>query len=192
METKQVIIVAMVVLASSILAIAPAQTRADDITLTLLPVAGSPGDTITIYGDITDNTPTAIPIYLNSESFLLNSPFFLADSNSTLPFLLNAPLFFSSPGITDSGLIPLFTFTLDPGISSGSYPGNLLQILGGTDTNAENLLASADFSVTTVPEPPTLVLAAMGLLAMLLKTGPRLVLLLTGGRPLWPVVRFWS
>jgi hypothetical protein len=143
----------------------PGSARADGVTLTLSSVSGAVGSTITVDGTI-NNTGSA-EVFLNSEDFTLGSAF-LSNGDVT-DFFLNAPL--SLDGGASSGSIALFTLDIAPGTPGGSYGGNFLDIFGGPGSSDQNLLASAEFTVnvtsaTSVSEPDTLSLAAMGLLAL--------------------------
>jgi hypothetical protein len=158
MGTKQIKILAMALFMIFLPALLPLSARASSIQLTLSPVLGTPGSTLTVYGTIT-NTGSGT-IYLNSEDFTLPSSSFL--NGDTTNFFLNAPLFLS--GGTNSGLIALLAFDVAPGTSVGLYPGNFIDIFGGPGSTDQNLLATAQFSVTVAPEPGTLLLLGTGLI----------------------------
>ncbi len=85
-------------------------------------------------------------------------------------FFANAPA--SLAGGANSGLIALFSFDIAPGTAPGVYDENFLQLLGGTGQFDQNDIADAEFSVTvkstTVPEPETIGLLALGLAGVLL------------------------
>lgn len=157
MRARQIKILAMLIFVMSLVTLLAIPVRADGINLTLSPVSGAPGTTVTVDGTITNNSSNTV--YLNSESFTLSSPFINGD---TTDFFVNAPLSLSPD--TNSGLIALFTFQIAPGTPSGIYPGNFLDIIGGGPSNFTDVLASSEFSVTATPEPGTLPLLGTGLL----------------------------
>jgi len=165
MRARQIKILAMLILAMSLLTLGPTPVYADGVDLTLAPVSGTPGSTVTVDGTITNDTSDTV--YLNSESYTLPSPFTNGDNTD---FFLNAPL--SLAPDTNSGLIALFTFEIEPGTSGGSYSGNFLDIVGGGPSDFTDVLTSSGYSVTvlssTVPEPSALVLLSTGLLGLLL------------------------
>ena len=145
-----------------------AAAKADTITITFdqpnqTAVAG---DTLEFFGTITNNTSSTI--YLNLDalnlsglSFSTNDQFF-----NTVPISLDPS---GQPG-DSSGDIELFDVTVssplaDPaGLYSGTYT-----LLGGTDSDGQDVLSTANFSVTTtapstVPEPSSIVLLLSGIL----------------------------
>jgi hypothetical protein len=144
----------------------PFGAKADSTQLTLSPVTGTAGEDVTVFGTIT-NTGT-VEIFLNGETFSLGSSSFL--NGDVTDFFDNAPL--SLSGETNSGLIALFSFDIAPGTAPGVYTENLLQLLGGPGVLDMNDIADADFSVTvegtTVPEPGTIGLIALGLAGVML------------------------
>ena len=154
--------------------------RADSLTLTLLPVLGTPGGTVTVEGVIAN--PGTSTLFLNNENFTLGSSNFL--NGDVTDFFLNAPI--SLDGGTDSGTIALFTFDIGAGTPGGTYTGNFLDILGGPGPNDQNELVSTEFSVTVTPAVTTpeagssLQLSAMGLMLIvgwaLSRKKPRLAL----------------
>jgi hypothetical protein len=85
-------------------------------------------------------------------------------------FFANAPS--SLAGDANSGLIALFSFDIAPGTAPGVYDENFLQLLGGAGNSDQNDIADAAFSVTvestTVPEPETIGLLALGLAGVIL------------------------
>jgi hypothetical protein len=129
-------------------------------------VSGAPGTTVTVDGTITNTGSTTI--FLNNEDFTLDSSPFLLNGDVT-DFFLNAPLFLA--GDSNSGLIALFTFEVAGGTPGGMYTGSFLDVLGGPGFFDQNMLASTAFTVTvtsgtSVPEPSTVPLAAVGFLAL--------------------------
>jgi PEP-CTERM motif len=149
MRTRQIRTLAMLIVVMSLVAVLPIPAHADGITLTLSPVSGCSGTTVTVDGTITNNSSNTV--YLNSESFTLPSPLINGD---TTDFFLNAPL--SLAPDTNSGLIALFAFQIAPGTPQGVYLGNFLDIIGGGPSDFTDVLASSEFAVTATPEPATL------------------------------------
>lgn len=143
----------------------PAASFADSIHLTLSAptLSGAPGDTVTFDATVTAPLTNAVAMFLNSDSFNLDTPLTLDDSDFfNLPLSLN-------PGDSYTGA--LFTVSIPNGASLGAYLGSFA-ILGGADGGVQDLLASASFTVdaatatSAVPEPGSFVLMAMGLGAM--------------------------
>lgn len=162
MRARQAKICLIATFVVSLVMTSPRLVLADGITLTLSPVSGAPGTTVTVDGTIAN--PGSSTIFLNTENFTLGSGFF--SNGDITDFLLNAPLFLD--GGSDSGLIALFTFDIAPGTPAGPYTGNFLDILGGPGSSDQNLLSSAEFLVTiaatSVPEPSSFSLLGFGLL----------------------------
>jgi len=163
MMKKTALYLSMFVLA--ILVLVPLAS-ADTINLTLTnPVqTGVAGDTLSF-----DATALAVadklgPVYLNGDSFNLASPLTLDDTG----FWFNFPLSMSAgDSVTDL----LFTVLLPAGITPGTYTG-YFSILGGSDPDAQDTLATVDFTVnavapSAVPEPGTCALMATGLGVMM-------------------------
>ena len=74
-------------------------------------------------------------------------------------FLINFPLSLN-PGGNFTGT--LFSVALPPGVAPGSYTG-FFEIFGGSNAEAGNPLATANFQINATPEPGTWVLLATGL-----------------------------
>jgi len=150
----------------------PFGARADSTELTLSPVTGTAGEDVTVFGTIT-NTGTAL-VYLNGETFSLGSSSLL--NGDVTDFFDNAPL--SLAGDSNSGLIALFSFDIAPDTAPGVYSENFLQILGGPGMFDQNDIADAEYSVhvegTSVPEPETIGLIALGLAGVMLLRRRRL------------------
>jgi len=148
--------------------IVPTEVRADSnqTQLTVSSVSGTAGEDVTVFGTIT-NTGKAL-VFLNGEGFSLGSSSFL--NGDVTDFFANAPA--SLAGGANSGLIALFSFDIAPGTAPGVYDENFLQLLGGTGQFDQNDIADAEFSVTvtssTVPEPETIALLALGLVGVML------------------------
>jgi len=152
----------------SLLTIVATGARADSnqTQLTVSNVAGTAGEDVTVFGTIT-NTGTAL-VYLNGEGYSLGSSSLL--NGDVTDFFANAPT--SLSGGANSGLIALFSFDIASGTAPGVYNENFLQLLGGTGKFDQKDIADAEFSVTvestTVPEPETVVLLALGLAGVIL------------------------
>ena len=101
-------------------------------------------------------------MFLNADNYGINiaGPNSIDDSG----FLLNFPLSLAQ-GADFTGT--LFTIALPSNLLPGVYNG-FFEIHGGSDANAQNLLATVNFQISTqtqspVPEPGTWVLLATGL-----------------------------
>jgi hypothetical protein len=156
MRARRIKILAMLIFMISLVTVLPVPVRADGVNLTMSPVSGAPGTTVTVDGTIANTGSTTV--FLNNEDFTLGSVFF--SNGDITDFLLNAPLFLD--GGTNSGSIPLFTFDIALGTPTGLYTGNFLDILGGPGSSDQNLLSSAEFSITVTSEPGTGTLALLG------------------------------
>ena len=151
--------------------------RADDLSISLdSPIVGNPGDSITVYGDITNNTSSTI--YFVDEGLTFNDPSTLSGFGDVI---FNA-IFFSGPASVDPGPpitgVDLFTLNIDPAAAPGVYDLNYYDLLGSSDPDCTQDICSGStgtlaFSVTvlgpvTSPEPGSLALLASGLLVGLL------------------------
>lgn len=129
------------------------------------PAQGGPsGDTLEFMGSI-ENTGTD-PVYLNSDGLDLGG----SDLFENDLFFSNVPISVDG-GQTATG-IEFFDITPEPGVTPGTFDG-MYTLIGGVDGNAQDLLASATFSVTaqgpTTPEPSSLTFFAIGLGLMSLR-----------------------
>ncbi len=149
---------------SSIL-LASALAKADSYTLTLSSSfqTGELGNLLEFDATFTNNT--ASDVYLNADSFNVDSPLTLDDS----PYFNNFPLLLTptgDPGDTYTG--ELFAVKIPNGTPLGLYTGNF-DILGGDPSDYTDVIGFANFDVEVTPEPPTwelMALALMGLLGM--------------------------
>jgi hypothetical protein len=128
-----------------------------------------PGQTLEFFGTITNLTSSTI--FLNSDDL---DPAGLSISSNDL-FFTNAPISLAPAGQpgSSSGDIELFDLLVTiplqdaPGLYSGTY-----DLIGGPDDGkdiAQDVLGSANFSVTTVttvPEPSTIYLLLSGASAL--------------------------
>jgi hypothetical protein len=117
---------------------------------------GAPGSTVTFSGSISNIGSSTV--FLNSDAFTLTGTGLTLDDSL---YFANAPLSLD-PGIS-TGTIGLFTVAIDPATGVGSYPGSF-SVLGGADSNAQDTLATAPFTVgvaspsSATPEPGALAL----------------------------------
>lgn len=147
MNRMKVVTLTMLVLTAAMLLSVPA--FADVINLTL----GSPVQS-TVAGNILSFTATAVapstnqaPVYLNSDSFNVDTPLTVDDSG----FFFGFPLVMN-PGDSFTGL--LFTVDVPTGTANGSYFG-YFQILGGVDGSDLSAVSNVTpFEVDVVPPPP--------------------------------------
>jgi hypothetical protein len=123
------------------------------VTITPAIQAGSPGETLTYAVSIINQGPSAV--FLNGDSSNLDG------TNNTLndaPFLDNSPLFLNPSGEAgDSWSGPLFTVGVGPSVEPGDYSG-LFSLTGGADENAQDILATLQFTVQVNEDttPPVL------------------------------------
>ena len=141
-----------------------ASALADTISLTLSnpTETATPGSTITFTATASAPLTNSATVFLNSDSFNLDSPLTLDDSG----FFNNFPLSLD-PGDSFTGEL----FAVDiPLNAAGVYNGSF-EILGGADDNTFEVLASVPFQVnvaaqSAVPEPGSLMLFATGTLLL--------------------------
>jgi hypothetical protein len=119
-----------------------AAANADDVSIMLdqPDQSGSPGDTLQFFGTITNNTGDTV--FLDSDDFsLAGLSLTFLDDFGNVPISLD-------PGETSAD-IELFDIGIsDPLLdATGKYPGAYFLL------EDSNLIGSADFSVTTTPEP---------------------------------------
>jgi hypothetical protein len=143
------------------LACAPAKGTALFISLDTPTLAGAPGDLLQFFGTISNTTGATV--FLNGDNFNLTGfpPSALDDS----PFFANAPLSLGAGASTAD--IGLFNVTIPNPFVGGDY-GGTFQILGGADGNAQDVVATAFFTVQVdTPEPSPAVLLSGALLFLL-------------------------
>jgi hypothetical protein len=124
-------------------------------------LTGTPGDTLTFSGTITNTGPTEV--FLNGDIYNLTNVALALDDSL---FLSNFPVLLASGEIASG---EMFTVFIGPGAVSGIYAGSFTIQGGPTDTSL-NDLATQSFSVgiagAAAPEP-----ASVSLLLMLLGAG---------------------
>jgi len=138
--------------------------------------SGKPGDTLSFYGTIYNSGTDTVYLNASSPSFGLSA----ASETFSDNFFTNVPL--SLAGSSNSGDIDLFDILLSNPFADplGTYNGTY-NLLGGVDANAQDILVSADFSVTLstssqnppstggggiVPEPGTFGIGALAILGL--------------------------
>lgn len=123
--------------------------------------AGNQGVTLSFDGTLNNTGPDNV--YINALGVSLTGP---GMSSDTTPFLLQLyPYPLIAGGVY--GSTELFTVTIDPLTSVPATYLGTLNVLGGSSLDADpfnalNILSSARFSVTVVPEPSTFVLVPFG------------------------------
>lgn len=146
-----------VTLLFAVLLLVSSRAFADTITLTLSDptLSGVPGSTLDFTATISAPSTNTGTIYLNGDSFNLNSPLTLDDYG----FYFIFPASFD-PGTSDTDV--LFSINIPADAAITSYIGSFT-ILGGSDGGASDVLATANFQVNAVPEPSNVLLVATGL-----------------------------
>ena len=147
-------------IALMVLALAPAVTKADPVTFTLLnPIRNvAAGTAVTFQATIANGgQPT---VFLNSLTFTGST----GGTGDDSPFFTNFPL--SLAPNTSFGPANIFTFTVNAGFN-GIINGSL-SLIGGPNAGSQNVLGVQSFRLTVgnqtaIPEPATMVLLGTGL-----------------------------
>src|ERR1035437_5102070 len=147
---------------------------ADSISISLSPpVTGSPGDSITVFGSLTNTTSSTL--YFGSDAINLTAPGTVATATDDI--IVNG-LFDLGPTSIAAGAtldnVDLFSVQLLSG--TATYSGNSFELIGGTDvagcqtgaTDCTTLLGGTTFSInvaapTPVPEPSSTLLIVSGI-----------------------------
>lgn len=160
----------------SLLSLAAASTaHADALTISLsAAISGNGGDSITVFGDLTNNSFDTL--YFSDDSLTFNSTAITGFDD----IIING-LFGLGPTSIDAGAtldaVDLFTIQIADGATPGLYADNLFDLIGGIDPVAcsvgtdgcDSDLGELNFAVTvngsiaTTPEPTPLSLLALGL-----------------------------
>jgi plastocyanin len=147
------------------LAILPcAAARADTLAINFMPstLSAAPGQTVTFSGTITNLENATVD--LNSCDVNLSGPF---TTDSCVDFLRFAPLFLGP--LETSAPFDMFTATADQPFTGSfglQYPG-IFTVLGGPDSDAQEVLARANFGVIVTPEPGSAVLLGLAVILTL-------------------------
>jgi hypothetical protein len=131
---------------------------ADSITLVLSQPTqtGAPGSTLIFDATVSAPLANSATVFLNFDNFGDNIPGSTIDDSG---FLINFPLSLNPGG---NFTATLFSVALPLGVAPGSYTG-FFEIFGGSNADAGNPLATANFQINATPEPGTWVLLATGL-----------------------------
>ena len=149
---------ALAVAALLTIGLSSAAAYADTITFTLTNPTGYvevTGGSLTYDATISAPASNGAPVFLNGDSFDITAPVTLDDND----FFANFPLSLA-PGASFTG--DLFVLTVPPNTPFGVFLGTFT-LLGGADGSASDTLGTVNFSVTTVPEPSSMVLLLTGM-----------------------------
>lgn len=133
-----------------------AAAKADTVLTLDSPFQIGSGPVFAFYGTITNTGVSTV--YLNGDSFPVLDAALTEDDVDY--FYVNAPFTLAPSGT--SGDIELFTITVADGTPYGIYAGTY-SIIGGADSNAQDVLASENFNIQVTPEPSSLLLLVSGL-----------------------------
>lgn len=157
MNCKRLMTIFLLALAATLLSV-PA--FADAVTITLAhpyqPTVW--GNTATFVATVAAPSTNSAPIYLNGDSFNVDTPLTVDDSG-----FFGFPLYLN-PGASYTGV--LFTAFVPLSTPQGNYYG-YFQILGGSDSSQLNSISNvATFQIFATPEPGSLMLLGTGGMAL--------------------------
>ncbi len=145
-----------------LLLVAPAFADTLNLTLANPTQTGTPGATLTFDASASAPFSNSGTLFFNGDNFNVSLAGATIDDTG---FFLNFPPAIA-PG--EGVAATLFTVSLPAAFAPGTYNG-FFEILGGSDPNAQDTLATVNFQITTatpVPEPGTWLLFATGLTAL--------------------------
>lgn len=130
--------------------------------------SATPGATVSFNATVSAPIANSATVFLNSDSFSVDSPLALNDDG----FFFGFPLTLD-PGESSSGL--LFSVDIPSNAAFNTYNG-FFAILGGADGNASDILSNVSFQVNTaspsaVPEPSSIFLLATGFMGIIFLAG---------------------
>jgi hypothetical protein len=140
------------------------QASAMTVTLTQNTLFGNPGNTVSFFGTLDNNS--ANTVFINGDSFTFAIPGVVDDT----PFLTFAPIFLAPSQI--SAAFEFLNVTIPIAQGAGIYDG-VITILGGDSESATDVIGSAAFHVNvnsiapSTPEPGSLLLMAGGIAGLL-------------------------
>ncbi len=137
---------------------APSSAATISFTFNSALLYAQPGSTVSFSGALT-NTGAA-PAFLNGDSVTF-SAFTIDDT----PFLLNFPPVVAPPGVVSGEVLR----AMIPATAAFNTYAGTFSVLGGDTASAFNVLSTATFAVTVVPEPSSALLALGGLALLAIK-----------------------
>jgi hypothetical protein len=117
------------------------------------------------------SNPGTSTVYVNGDNVTLQDSSAMGSDDSAFftNVLLNSP--FTGGSGTGSSPVDLFSIIISPAAPVGTYDLNFLDVLGGSDGNAQGILADVPFTVVVTapavtPEPASFALFALGFIAL--------------------------